>query len=89
MTIKNNLGKSSRPGVKVVAVEAINNKFDVIDKTAQAPKSIKEFQAKLGVYRFECLEAIKMCKDMGIIHGNKRGAGGDGNMCLLLCYFFY
>jgi len=77
-TIKNNLGKSSRPGVKVVAVEAIKNKFDVIDKTAQAPTSIKEFQAKLGAYRFECLEAIKMCEDMGIINA-KRGAGGEGN----------
>ena len=67
-TVKNNLGKSSRTGVKVVAVEAIKSKFDVIDKTAQAPKSVKEFQAKLGVYRFECLEAIKICEGMGMIH---------------------
>ena len=56
-TVKNNLGKSSRPGVKVVAVEAIKNKFDVIDKTAQAPKSVKDFQVKLGVFRFDCLES--------------------------------
>ena len=77
-TIKNNLGKSSRPGVKVVAVEAIKNKFDVIEKTTQAPTSIKEFQAQLGAYRFECLEAIKMCEEMGILHA-KRGAGGESN----------
>ena len=77
--MKNNLGKSSRPGVKVVAVEAIKNKFDVIDKTAQAPKSVKDFQAKLGVFRFDCLEAIRVCEGMGILHGNKRGAGGDSN----------
>ena len=67
--VKNNLGKSSRSGVKVPAVQAVRNKFDAIDQTVSAPKTLKEFQAMLGHFRFDCLEAMKTVEDMGLLGG--------------------
>ena len=81
--VKNNLGKSHLAHVKVAAVQAVRNKFDAIDQTESAPKTLRDFQAMLGHFRFDCLEAMKTVEDMGLLGSNKRGLesprGGSSN----------